>query len=177
MARSRPNINLAARQAPAPARMNEKMNVSLGKPVMAPFLVPVLHNSSPFCLNSTFLVNDEICKVTAMSFGSPHGAVLVDDVDNVNISEMGRAIGTHALFPKGASVVFVQVVDNENLKAKLWQLGEGEAEFSHEADGVAGITAMLLNKTDDDEVSVSMSDKNVHVAWNRSAEDVTLKIA
>ena len=64
--------------------------ISLGKPVMTPCLIPVEHKATPNCINDPFMINGECWKVTAMSFGSPHGAVFVDDVDNVMFGTQAR---------------------------------------------------------------------------------------
>ena len=132
------------------------ITVSLGKPVTIPVLVPVEHKSTPTCINDPFMVNGECYRVTAMSFGTPHGAVFVDDVDKIDVPTLGFALGTHALFPKGASIVFIQVIDKENLKARLWQRGKGEASFTPEAACVAGTAARMLQKTFKDEIDVSI---------------------
>lgn len=150
------------------------VTIMFGKPITAPVLVPVEHKSTPACINEPFMVNGECLKVTAMSFNTPHGTVLVDDVDRVNVEVLGSALGTHALFPKGASIVFVQVLDKNNIKARLWQRGEGEIIFSLEAACVAVISAMMLQKILTNEADVTMGDHTFHVKWDRGLDNVYL---
>ena len=144
--------------------------ITLGKPERTPFLIPVLHNSSPTCFNTPFPVNGEIYKVTAMSFETPHGAVFVEDVDSVDVPRLGHALGTHPLFPKGASIVFIQKINNENVKVRVWQNGKGEVSFSREAVGVAGTTAILFCRLVIDNVNVCMNGKNFFVNRNNNKE-------
>ncbi len=139
--------------------------VSFSEPVTAPVLVPVEHNATPVCINDTFIVDGTPYGVTAMSFGSPHGAVLVDDVDSLDVSSVGSALGNHVLFPKGASIVFIQILDERTLKARLWQRGEGESEFSSEGACVAGTAAMMLQKTLTRRVNVVMGGQVSKVEW------------
>lgn len=146
--------------------------VSLGKPITAPVLVPVIHKSTPTCINDPFMVNGECYKVTAISFGTPHGAVLTDDVDSVDVPKLGAALGTHALFPEGASIVFIQMIDTKKLKARLWQRGEGEIEFTAEAAGIAGTAAMMLQKVLGDETDVFMGKNKFRVKWEKGGGDV-----
>jgi diaminopimelate epimerase len=148
--------------------------VSLGKPVMTPCLIPVEHKATPNCINDPFMINGECWKVTAMSFGSPHGAVFVDDVDNVDVRKTGPALGTHSLFPKGASIVFIQVLDGETVKARLWHPEKGETDFTAEAACVAGVAAMMLHKVLTSEVDVHMGRNVFRVEWNRGADEVSL---
>ena len=147
---------------------------SFGKPITAPILVPVKHRSSPICINNPFSANGQWHKVTAISFGTPHGAVFVDDVDSVDVESLGAALGTHVLFPKGASIVFIQVIDKKSLKVRLWQRDEGEIGFSSEAVCVAGVAAMMNHKVLCNTASVSFGENVFQVKWDRGGENVDL---
>jgi len=153
---------------------NEAVSVNMGKPVTAPCLIPVLHASTPKCINSPFMVNGEPYGVTALSFGSPHGAVFVDDVDSVDVAALGAALGTHALFPQGASIVFAQVIDKENVKARLWHRDHAGILFTPEAAAVAGTAAKMLQKVSSGDVAVSMSENTINVGWNHGDDDAVL---
>ena len=152
----------------------ENVSVTLVKPITAPVLVPVLHASTPTCINDPFMVDGECYKVTAMSFGTPHGAVFVDDLDNTDVASIGPSLGMHALFPQGASIVFIQSIDKETIKARLWQRGEGEIPFTAEAACVAGTAAMMCQKVLFSETNVVMDDITFHMKWDRAREGVTL---
>ena len=154
--------------------LSDKSLIFMGQPITAPCLIPVLHSSTPSCINNPFIVNGELYGVTALSFGSPHGAVFVDDVDNVDVPALGSAIGTHPLFPKGASIVFIQVLDKETLKVRLWQRDQGEAAFTPEAACVAGAAAMMLQKVSFNEATVNMGGNSLLVQWDRANDGVLL---
>ena len=62
-------------------------------------------------------------------------------------------------------MVFLQVVDNQTISARLWQLGEGEADFTPEAACVAGIASIMLNKTIGGKVRVCMGGGISIVEW------------
>ncbi len=161
---------MAAANPPAapkeePTTVTNTATVSFPDPILAPVLIPVEHKATPVCIDDPFLVNGTAYKVTAMSFGSPHGAVFVDDVDSVDIVTLGAALGNHVLFPKGASIVFVQMLGSQTLKARLWQRGEGEMPSTPEAACVAGVAAMMLQKTLAREVRLCMGGEGFRVAW------------
>lgn len=153
---------------------SDKKTVSLGKPVTVPVLIPVEHKSTPTCINDPFMVDGKCYKVTAISFGSPYGAVFVDDVDSVNVPSLGAALGTHVLFPKGASIVFIQVLDKKNLKVRHWQRNEGERAFTPEAVCVAGTAAMMTQKILNNIANVSIGGNTFQVEWERSSNNVKL---
>jgi diaminopimelate epimerase len=153
---------------------NEDVYVNMGKPITAPCLIPVLHAATPKCINNPFMVNGEPYGVTALSFGSPHGAVFVDDLDSVDVASLGSALGTHALFPQGASIVFAQVIDKENVKARLWHRDHSGIVFTPEAATVAGTAAKMLQKVSSGEVTVKMNENSVKVQWNHGDDDAIL---
>ena len=152
------------------------VTISLGKPVTVPVLIPVQHTSTPTCIAQPFMINGECHKVTALSFGTPHGAVFVDDLNGTDVPSLGHALGTHVLFPEGASIVFIQMQDKESLKARLWQRDEGELPFSPEAACVAGTAAMMCQKVLFNEANVTMGGNTFRMKWDRIGDGVTLSL-
>ena len=156
-------------------RAAESVTISLGRPITSPTLIPVTNDSLPTrCINKPFMVGGKAHHLIAVSFGSPHGVVFVDDVERVDVQELGFSLGTHALFPKGASVVFAQKVDETNFAARLWELGEGEKSFTSQAACAAAIAAMMTQKTIHDKVSIMMGGESYRVAWDRGRDDVSI---
>jgi diaminopimelate epimerase len=153
---------------------SKNRTILFNKPITTPFLIPVIHASTPNCISDPFMVDGVCYRVTAMSFGSPHGAVVVDNVDTVDVPTIGSALGTHCLFPKGASIVFIQVLDRETIKARLWQLNEGEIPFTPEAVCVAGTAAIMLQKILTTKATVLMGGNEFQVEWNKGEGTVSL---
>ena len=149
--------------------------ISFQGPITVPVLIPVEHKATPTCISDPFMVDGKCYRVTAISFGAPHGAVFVDDVDSVDVPSLGAALGNHVLFPKGASIVFIQVLDKENLKVRLWQRNEGEKAFSPEAACVAGTAAMMTQKVLHRRATVVFGGKPFQVEWDRGGNRVNLK--
>jgi len=157
-------------------QVQEKVRITLlmGQPVTTPCLIPVLHSSTPACINNPFMVNGDCYKLTAMSFGNAHGAVFVDDVDALDLEVIGAALGTHVLFPVGASIVFVEAAGKGDLKARLWQNEIGEIPFTPEAVSVAGTAAMMLQKVLGTSANISMGGEDFQVKWDRCGSGISL---
>ncbi len=143
------------------------------EPILEPVLIPVDHNATPLCINDTFMVNGQPYGVTAMRIETPYGAVFTDCVDALDVEGLGFALGNHALFPEGASIVFIQVLDRQTLRARLYLRGEGEA-VTPEAVCVAGVAAMMLQKTMLGKVSVFMGGGVSVVEWSAGGNGVIL---
>ncbi|MCL2050539.1 MAG: hypothetical protein FWG91_02230 [Lachnospiraceae bacterium] len=151
--------------------MNNNISVSFGKPITAPYLIPVLYNGSPMCINNPLLIDGEILKVTVISLGRPHGVLFVDDLKSVDVKKIGALLGTNAIFPKGASIIFAKKQDEESLETRLWQHGEGETAYTNEAAAVAGTVAIMLNKTCITKVKVTMGGNSFLTEWGRGEND------
>lgn len=154
--------------------LTNNITVSLGKPITAPALIPVTHASTPCCINERLVVDGEAYEITAISFGTPHGAVFADDLDCIDVQTLGNSLGTNALFPEGASIVFIQMLDEDHLKVKLWKRNKGETDFSLEAACVAGTTAIMLHKVWNSEANISMGGNDFQVKWDRGTDKVSL---
>jgi diaminopimelate epimerase len=63
---------------------------------------------------------------TAVSMGNPHFVTFVDDVDNFDVEGIGKIIEHHPLFPERTNVEFVQVIDDNTVKFRVWERGSGE---------------------------------------------------
>ena len=64
--------------------------------------------------------------VHPVGFGNPHAVLYVDDVEAAPVGELGPRIGQDPLFPEGANVEFMHVVDENVIDLRVWERGVGE---------------------------------------------------
>jgi diaminopimelate epimerase len=147
-------------------KTRNNITVSFGKPITAPCLIPVLHASTPNCISDPFMVDGKEYKVTALSFGTPHGVVVVNNDDIIDLPSLGSSLGNHVLFPQGASIVFIRVINRETIEAQLWQRGKGVTAFTPEAVCVAMVASRMLQKIMVNRANVFMGGYNFEVEWD-----------
>ena len=152
-------------------RLQDDSYISMGKPIKAPCLIPVEHKSTPNCINEPFMVNGKSYKVTCLSFGTPHGIVFFEDIENADISGIGKSLEKHPLFPEGASIVFVQILCKTQIKARLWERGKGLVSYTNEAVCAAMTAAKMLHKVSEN-VDVFMGENKFNVNWDNLIDDV-----
>ncbi len=58
--------------------------------------------------------------------GNIHAVCFVDNVDNFDIEKYGKIVENYELFPNRANVEFVEILDKENIKVRVWERGSGE---------------------------------------------------
>jgi diaminopimelate epimerase len=108
-----------------------------------------------------------------LSMGNPHAVQLVDDVDTAPVSEEGPLIENHTCFPRRVNAGFMQVVDRQHIRLRVFERGAGETLACGTgacAAVVAGIQLGLL----DSPVAVTTRGGELSIAWEGGQSSVTL---
>ncbi|MDR3289972.1 MAG: diaminopimelate epimerase [Rickettsiales bacterium] len=64
--------------------------------------------------------------LNCISVGNPHAVMIVENVDNFDVTGLGPKIENHKGFPKRTNVEFVEIIDKNNVKMRVWERGCGE---------------------------------------------------
>jgi len=59
----------------------------------------------------------------AAGMGNPHCVFVVDDVDAVDLAKVGPIYEHHELFPERTNVEYIQILDRENIRMRVWERG------------------------------------------------------
>jgi len=111
--------------------------------------------------------------VSAVSMGNPHAVQVVGDVDKAPVAELGPQIEHHLRFPKRVNAGFMQVVERNYVKLRVYERGAGETLACGTgacAAVVAGIRRGLL----DSPVRVSARGGELSIAWAGEGQPVYL---
>jgi len=100
------------------------VKVDMGAPNWERSSLPMVGQGK--CINENLDVNGEPFKVTCLSMGNPHCVIFVDKVDDFLVEQIGPKVGNHKAFPKRTNVGFVQVLNHNELKVRVWERGCGE---------------------------------------------------
>ena len=64
-------------------------------------------------------------ELSFVSMGNPHAVEFVNDLEKVDAAARGRAVETHAAFPKRTNVHFVQMLSPAEVRVVHWERGSG----------------------------------------------------
>ncbi len=101
-----------------------RVRVDMGVPRFEPELIP-LRESSRKDLYSTEFDGRKI-DFGAVSVGNPHMVIQVDDVDTAEVETLGPYFERHAMFPERANIGFLQILDMDRFRLRVFERGVGE---------------------------------------------------
>jgi len=111
--------------------------------------------------------------VSTVSMGNPHAVQVVADVDAAPVTTEGPRIENHSRFPKRVNAGYMQVIDRDTIRLRVWERGAGETLACGTgacAAVVAGIRRGLL----DDSVRVHVRGGALTVAWGGAGRPVLM---
>lgn len=122
----------------------EKVKVDMGKPIFERTHIPMIGQGK--CINEELKINSEIFRITCLSVGNPHCVIFVDNVKNFPVQEIGPKIENHPLFPNKTNVEFVQVLNKDESKVRVWERGCGETFACGTGASASVVAGTLLKK-------------------------------
>ena len=142
------------------------VRVNMGSPVLEAEKIPVISDTSRVISQPITVAGKEFF-YTAVSMGNPHAVVFLDDVENLNIEEIGPEFEHHKNFPDRVNTEFIKVLDDHTIQMRVWERGSGETLACGTgacAAAVAAIENGLCDRDTDINVQVLGGILVVHVS-------------
>lgn len=140
----------------------DQVRVAMGVPVISQQLVEIQLNCEP-----------RKAAISVLSMGNPHAVLKVPALQQVNTALLAPAIASHALFPNGANVGFMEVIQKNHIRLRTFERGAGETLACGSnacAAAIAGIKNDWLTST----VQVEFSHGSLWVDWQGDDKPVYL---
>ena len=146
--------------------------VNMGAPVTEPEKIPVRLDGD-IVLNRTIEAGGKEYAVTCVSMGNPHCVVFIADTDSLKIDDTGPLFENNRLFPDRINTEFIQLVDANTFKMRVWERGAGETLACGTGACAAAVAAILNGycKKDED-ISVVLLGGVLTIRWDSKSNDV-----
>ena len=115
------------------------VRVDMGVPCFQREKIPMKGEGST--LRQSITANGKEYEISSVLMGVPHTMVLVDSLDDVDITAEGAPLERHDMFPNGTNVSFVERVDEGRVKMRTFERGCGPTMAC--GTGACGIAALL----------------------------------
>lgn len=146
-----------------PKILGNLVEVDMGEPILKASEIPV--NLEGMVIAKNIVVDGETHQVTCVSMGNPHCVLFVDDVEKIPLKKIGSKIETDSLFPKRTNVEFVQVLDKNTIKIRVWERGSG-ATLACGTGACGAVVASILNGHTNRKVQAQLPGGNLEITWS-----------
>ena len=148
----------------------EKVRVDMGEPLFSPELIPAVSEEFKGCtrdgiIDSLYTVNGREYRVTAVSMGNPHAVIVSDDPDSIDLIRDGPSFEHHKAFPEGVNTEFIQIIDREHIKMRVWERGSGET-LACGTGACASAAACVVTGLTGRHIEVELKGGSLEIEWN-----------
>ena len=148
-----------------------QVSVDMGVPQFEPSRIPF--QAARRAPTYTLEIGAKSIVISALSMGNPHAVQLVHDVDHAPVQTEGAAIEAHPRFPQRVNAGYMQVINRNHVKLRVFERGAGETLACGTgacAAAVAGIQRGLL----DERVTVTTRGGDLGISWEGDGKPVLM---
>ena len=150
--------------------ITEAVQVDMGRPGLACSEVPVLCDGDRF-VDRPLEAGGVTLRFTCVSMGNPHAVTFVEDTGAAAVETVGPLFEKHPAFPQRANVEFIQRVDGQTLKMRVWERGSGET-LACGTGACASVVAAVTNGLCGREATVKLLGGDLRIRWDEADDHV-----
>jgi len=140
------------------------VTTDMGMLEFLPSKIPVNLDGDKVVARSVSVAGGEY-SITCLSLGNPYCVVFCDDVHTLDLGVLGPAFEYDPLFPERVNTMFVMVLNDSTLLARVWERGNGETQSCGTGACAAAVAA----------VENGFCTKDVDIAVKMPGGDLTIR--
>lgn len=146
--------------------------VDMGEPILAPEQIPVqFPGMGNMIIAQALGIAGQEYLFTAVSMGNPHAVIFMDAIADLDLPRLGPSFESHPWFPKRTNTEFVQIIDREHIRMRVWERGAGET-MACGTGACAALVACVLNDRTEREAVVELRGGNLRIKWDATNNHV-----
>jgi diaminopimelate epimerase len=102
------------------------VRVDMGEPRLTRGEIPMTGDPAAPAQNVTVQLPGRAYVGHSVSMGNPHCVIFVDEITDAQVLGDGPLLECHELFPRKTNVEFVRVVNDSEVRMRVWERGAGE---------------------------------------------------
>lgn len=151
----------------------ERIRVSMGSAILSAGNSIHFQTTLPEMRNYPVEIDGKKYEITFVSMGNPHAVIFMEHIDLLEIEKIGPRIEHHPLFPERTNVEFVEIINQENLKMRVWERGSGET-LACGTGACASVVAGAITGRNDAKATVQLKGGILEIAWDSIHNQVFL---
>lgn len=108
---------------------------------------------------------------TFVCMGNPHAVIFTDDIANVDLEHVGPLLEHHPIFPQKANIEFAQIMQNGNIRMRVWERGSGITQACG-TGACATAVATIMHKYAKRLVHIHMDGGTLDIEWREKDNHV-----
>lgn len=107
-----------------------------------------------------------------VSVGNPHAVTFLEseeEVEDLDLKEIGPQVETNSIFPNGSNAEFVFVREKGDLRMRIWERGAGETLGSGTGSAAVAVAAIRLGLAESP-IRVHLDGGSVEIEWAGEGE-------
>lgn len=140
--------------------------VDMGSPSLEVEKVPVRYNDRRM-VNAPITVDGKEYRITCVSMGNPHAVTFLEDIDSLDLEQIGPLFEHNEIFPESVNTEFIEVLEPGVLKMRVWERGSGET-MACGTGACAAVVAACLNghAPRNEDVTVRLRGGDLRIKWD-----------
>ena len=147
------------------------ISVDMGVPITLPKDIPFQAEIEQETYHLSLDNND--ISFGAVSLGNPHAVLTVDDVETAAVQSWGKSLESHPNFPNRVNVGFMQIIDNQHIRLRVFERGAGET-LACGTGACAAVVVGILQKKLSNQVKVELRGGELTVQWQAKDASVIM---
>lgn len=139
-----------------------QVTVNMGAPILSPKAIPFVANKQKYQYDIT--ISKSRIYLGVVSMGNPHAVIVVDDTQTAKVDTLGPLIQHSHYFPNQANIGFMQVINKNHIKLRVYERGSGET-LACGTGACAAVVAGQLQGLLDTAVKVSLLGGDLFIRW------------
>jgi diaminopimelate epimerase len=148
-----------------------QITVDMGIPRLEPVDIPFQADRQEVTYDLD--VKGQQVVISAVSMGNPHAVLLVDKVQTAPVNELGTLIEAHSRFPNRVNVGFMELVDADHIRLRVFERGAGET-LACGTGACAAVVAGRLQGYLDETVRVDLPGGQLMISWPGPGQSVMM---
>jgi diaminopimelate epimerase len=145
------------------------VTVDMRPPVLEPAQIPFRIAQRALCYPLS--VAGQQYQISAVSMGNPHAIMVVDDVEQFPVLQLGPQIEHHPAFPERVNAGFMQILNRNEIRLRVYERGAGET-LACGTGACAAVVSGRLRGLLDEHVTVHTHGGDLRIAWAGDAAPV-----
>ncbi|WP_075174817.1 diaminopimelate epimerase [Acinetobacter indicus] len=142
---------------------NGWVRVNMGQPKFLPQEIPFIADE-PDNLYDLMLANEEKLSIDVVNMGNPHAVTIVQDILTADVARLGPQIESHERFPQRVNAGFMQILDEQHARLRVFERGVGETLACGTGACAAAVSGMRRGVLSS-KVEIELAGGKLQIEW------------